>query len=133
MAFFRHIQTLMDVETFVAENQYGLSYAILPSDNDAVPDHLTSWRVFIDATQEGGGTGPTTDVLIETSHGDNQWVLVASATQLTGNGEVNEFKEIEALGPYIRARSLLSGAPKPQHKVTVKLASNAPFRLVVFG
>lgn len=126
---FRNLKTLLSVTEAVALDQTGTRYAILPSEEDGVADHQVSWRAFIDVAQAGGETAPTTDVALETSHDATSWVNICSATQLTGDGAGHEFKEITAIGPFVRARTILGGGTKPNHTVTVKLACNASFAL----
>ena len=75
----------------------------------------------------------TTNAQVQTSHDGVNWVAAVSATQLAANGAVHEFKDIAALGPYVRAVSTLAGGTLPNHTIVVKLASNGPFRLVVAG
>ena len=129
MSLHRHTRALLAVTTAVATGQIGSTYVVLPVEGDRVRDHEQSFRVFFDASQQGGATAPTTDVRLETSHDQQNWVNVASATQLTQDGEVHEYKAVQALGPYVRAVTQLGGATKPNHTAVVVLASNAPFRL----
>ena len=129
MAIYRHIATLLDVTTATDQAQTGSAYAVLPLDGDRQNDAQQGWRVFFDATQSGGATSPTTDVVLETSHDGTNWVQVAQATQLTADGEVHEFAAVSALGPYVRASTVLGGGTPPSHTATVKLASSGPFRL----
>ncbi len=129
MAIFRHIQTLLSVTEETDLNQDGATYLVMPSDGDTVPDYAQSWRVFFDITQSGGDTSPTTDARVETSHDGANWVEVAKATQLTADGEIHEFIEVGALGPYVRAVTELAGGSNPSHTAVVKLASSAPFYL----
>jgi hypothetical protein len=127
MALFRHLRTLLAVSEATAEAQAGKTYAVLPSDGDGVGDHQQSWRAFIDISQSGGDTSPTTDCELQTSHDGKSWITAAKATQLTEDGEGHELKELSALGPYVRAVTTLGGGSAPNHKVTVKLASTGPF------
>ena len=129
MSLHRHTRALLAVTTAVDSGQIGSTYVVLPAEGDRVRDNEQSYRVFLDATQEGGATAPTTDVRLETSHDKQNWVNVASATQLTQDGEIHEFKAVTALGPYVRAVTQLGGATKPNHTAVVVLVSNAPFRL----
>ena len=127
MALFRHLRTLLTVSEATDEAQTGKTYAVLPSDGDSVGDHQQSWRAFIDISQSGGDTSPTTDCALQTSHDGDSWITAASATQLTGDGEGHEMKELAALGPFVRAVTTLGGGSNPSHTVTVKLASTGPF------
>ena len=127
MALYRHLRTLLTVSEATAEAQTGKTYAVLPSDGDSVGDHQQSWRAFIDLTQSGGDTSPTTDCALQTSHDGQSWITVASATQLTEDGEGHEIKDLSVLGPYVRAVTTLGGGGAPSHTVTVKLASTGPF------
>ena len=129
MSLYRHTRPLLVVSTPTDTGQVGATHVVLPSDGDRVADQAQSYRVFFDATQEGGATGPATDVRLETSHDKQNWVNVASATQLTQDGQVHEFKDVTALGPFVRAVTQLGGATKPNHTAVVVLASNAPFRV----
>ena len=129
MAIFRHVHTLLSVTEETDEDQVGSTYLVMPSDGDTVPDYAQSWRVFFDVTQSGGDTSPTTDARLETSHDGTNWVEVAKATQLTADGEVHEFVEVSALGPYVRAMTELAGGTNPTHTAVVKLASSASFYL----
>ena len=129
MSLYRHTRALLAVITAANTDQTGATKVVLPSDGDKVPDQAQSYRVFFDVTQSGGVTAPTTDVKLQTSHDKTNWVTVASATQLTADGEVHEFADVSALGPYVRAVTELGGATKPNHTAIVVLASNAPFRV----
>jgi len=129
MSIYRHVATLLEVTTGTDQAQTGSSYAVLPVDGDRMTDAQQGWRVFFDATQSGGATSPTTDVLLETSHDGTNWVEITRATQLTADGETHNFAVVSALGPYVRASTLVAGGTAPTHTATVKLASNGPFRL----
>ncbi len=129
MSVYRHLVTLLDVTTGTDKAQTGGTYAVLPLDGDRQSDAQQGWRVFFDATQSGGATSPTTDVVLETSHDGTNWVQAVKATQLTQDGEIHEFATVIALGPYVRAITAVGGGTAPTHTATVKLASNGPFRL----
>ena len=129
MSLYRHTRALLAVITAANTDQTGSKKVVLPSDGDRVSDQAQAYRVFFDITQSGGVTAPTTDVKLQTSHDKTNWVTVASATQLTADGEVHELADVTALGPFVRAITQLGGATKPNHTAIVVLASNAPFRL----
>ena len=129
MSLYRHTRALLAVITAANTDQTGASKVVLPSDGDKVTDQAQTYRVFFDVTQSGGVTAPTTDVKLQTSHDKTNWVAVASSTQLTADGEVHEFADVSALGPYVRAVTELGGATKPNHTAIVVLASDAPFRV----
>ena len=129
MSLHRHTASLLSVTSAVATDQIGSSFVVLPADGDRLNDKDQSFRAFFHATQEGGVTAPTTDVRLETSDDKTNWVSVVAATQQTQDGSVHEFKDITALGPFVRAVTQLGGGTKPDHTATVQLVSNGPFRL----
>lgn len=130
MSLHRHAAPLLAVASAVATGQVGSTFVVLPADGDRLSDKDQSFRAFFHATQAGGATSPTTDVRLETSDDKTNWVPVVSATQLAQDGSVHEFKDITALGPFVRAVTVLAGATKPNHTARVVLVSNGPFRLV---
>jgi len=131
MSIYRHVKTLLLVSDDLDESQTGNTYTVLPSDGDNTSDRSQQWRVFFDLYQDGGSTSPTTDATLQTSHNGVDWIIAAQATQLTADGEIHEFKDVEALGPYVRAVTVLGGSTTPSHNAVVKLASNGSFRLLV--
>jgi len=130
MSLHRHTATLLEVTEATSEDQTGSTWAVLPSEGDGVADPSQGFGVFITATQDGGATSPTTDVTVETSVDGDNWVEVASATQLTADGTQTEMDTIDNLGPYVRATTTLGGGTAPDHTVSVVLTSDAPFKLV---
>jgi hypothetical protein len=129
MALFRNTRTLLTLSEASAEAAVSAKQRVIPTDGDTVADHQQLWRVFFDATQEGGADAQTTDVMLETSHDGESWIKVASSTQLTADGSTHDLKEITALGPWVRARTELGGGTPPSHTAKVVLASTSPFRL----
>lgn len=130
MSAHRFKATLLDVSEATATGQTGTSYTVVPADGDGVSDSGQTFRVFLFAGQSGGATTPTTVVKLETSPDGNTWVEAATSTQLQADGNVGEFKSVTALGPYVRARSILGGGTPPSHTAKVVLVSDAPFRLI---
>jgi len=129
MSLHRHNAALLTVSTAVATEQTGSTYAVLPADGDGVADYSQSFRVFLSASQTGGATSPTTSVKVETSTDGTNWVEAATSTQLTADGGLSELKAITALGPLVRARTILGGDTKPSHTAKVVLVSNGAFRI----
>ena len=130
MSAFRNIAKLLFVQPPSNNGVMGPIYTLLPADGDGVGDQNQSFRVFFHGSQQGGAESPTTDIRLETSDDRMNWVLVASATQLAQDGQVHEFKDVPALGPYVRATTFLSGGTRPNHTASVSLVSNGAFRLV---
>ena len=130
MSAHRHTATLLDVSEATATAQTGSTYSVVPADGDGQADSAQGFRAFLFATQSGGATSPTTDVKVETSPDGTNWIEVASITQLTADGSKGELDAITALGPNVRARTLLAGGTAPNHTAKVVLASNGPFRLL---
>ena len=133
MSLYRHISTLLSQTEAANTAKTGSSFVIIADESDGVNDTQQSFKAFFDVTQSGGATSPTTDVHLQTSHDGTNWVNVVSATQLTADGAVHEFKDVSAIGPFVRAVSSLGGGTAPNHTVTVKLASNGPFRLLALS
>lgn len=133
MSAHRFKATLLDVSEATATGQTGTSYTVVPADGDGVADSSQTFRVFLFGSQSGGATTPTTVVKLETSPDGTTWVEAATSTQLQADGNVGEFKSVTALGPYVRARSLLGGGTPPSHTAKVVLVSDAPFRLIKVG
>jgi hypothetical protein len=129
MPLFRYVHTLLLIAVATNLNQVGDAKKPQPSDGDDISDALQQWRVFFDVEQSGGADSPTTEAFLETSHDGATWARLMGATKLTADGAVHEVKDAPTLGPYVRAITLLGGGTKPNHKVTVKLASTSPFKL----
>ena len=130
MPLFHAQATLLQTEESSAEDQTGTTYVLLADGGDSVPDHSQEYRVWFLITQIGGASSPTTDCILETSPDGDTWVTAASATQLTADGSVGEWKEIAALGSQIRVRTVLGGGTPPEHTATVILASTGGMRLL---
>ena len=126
---FLFLRPLLALTEAASADQTGTTYRLTPGESDGVSDASQLFKAFIDVSQSGGATSPTVDVVVETSHDGQSWVPVAYATQLTGDSSGHELKELVALGPYVRAKSVLGGGTKPDHTVSVKLASNGDFKL----
>mgnify|MGYP000862453069 CR=1 FL=1 len=130
MSAHRYTATLLEIADATATAQTGSTYAIVPADGDGQVDSNQGFRVFVFATQSGGATSPTTDAKIETGPDGTNWVEVATMTQLTADGSRGELKSITALGPFLRARTVLAGGTAPNHTARIILASDGPFRLI---
>ena len=134
MSYLRHTFKILDDSTPNADDVVGNVHTVIPSDLDDVSDANQAWHVFVDATQSGGVTAPTTDVIIETSFdGGTTWAPVATATQLTGDGGAPELIQLKVLGPRIRATKKLGGGTKPDSTAVVLLASNGLFKAADTG
>ncbi len=130
MPIFRHLQTLINVTTPSSQAQTGTTYLVLPVEGVA-DESEQEFRAFIDASQSGGASSPTTDVFIQTSGNGTNWINVGNMTRITATGEQHEFVAVGHLGPFVRVISVLAGGTLPNHTVTVKLASDRSFRLRV--
>jgi hypothetical protein len=129
MPLFRNVQTVLSMSAASNQDQAGTAYRVVPNEGDQVLDHDQVFQVFFDVTQSGGASSPTTDVSLETSHDGSSWFKLVGATQRTADGTTHEWKAATAVGPWVRATTALGGGTKPNHQVTVKLASSAPFKL----
>lgn len=130
MPLYSNQATLLETESATDVDQTGTTYVIVPDEGDSVPDHSQEYRAWFITTQTGGASSPTTDCLVETSPDGDTWVTVASATQLTADGGVGEWKDLAELGSYIRVRTVLGGGTKPEHTAKVILASTGSLRLL---
>ena len=134
MSYLRHNFKILDDSTPNDGDVVGNEHTVIPSDLDDVGDADQQWHVFVTATQSGGATSPTTDVIVETSFdGGTTWAEVASATQLAGDGGKPELIQLKALGPRLRATKKLGGGTKPNSTAVVLLASNGLFKAVDTG
>ena len=129
MPAFRHQHDVLAMSEAKGEAQTGHTLRLSPSEGDAVNDTSQLFRVFFDVQQIGGASSPTTDVSLETSHDGSSWFKLVGATQVTSETTMHEWKEVTAVGPYVRATTTLGGGTKPTHKVQVVLSSTAPFKL----
>ena len=129
MPLFRNVQTLFSMSEASGENQAGEKHRVVPNEGDNINDTAQLFRAFFDVQQIGGASSPTTDVNVETSHDGTAWTKLVGATQVTTETTMHEWKELAAIGPFLRVTTSLGGGTKPTHKVTVKLASTAPFKL----
>lgn len=130
MSCYRTTRPVLTLSEAVNTSQTGTTLAILPENCGTEGDDSPSFAVFFDVTQAGGSSSPVTDVHLQTSHNGKHWITLVSSTQLTKDGEVHEFVELEKLGPFIRAITVLGGGGKPNHTANVVLASCSPFRLI---
>jgi|GEM_PF-2344285 len=134
MPYLRHFGKFLSDDTPNDGDVTSNQHTLVPSDADQITDGDQKWHAFVVATQSGGVTAPTTDVLIETSFdGGTSWAQIAKATQLTGDGNVSELIELNVLGPRLRARKVLAGATKPNSTAVVYLASNGLHALTDTG
>lgn len=126
MALYNRTHTLLQIGTATDTDQTSHIFAIVPQNAGEY-----SFRVFVDLEQSGGEGTPTSEVRVETSHDGNGWIPVITPVSLNEAGEAHEFEKIEALGPLVRARTVLGGTTKPSHTATVKLVANADFAMKV--
>ena len=112
-----------------ATAQTGSIYRITPSVLDDVQTPAQSFRVYFSNVQSGGATSPTSQIKLQSSYDKVTWFDVASSTQLTADSSRAELADITALGPYVRAITLVGGATAPNHKAEVRIVSNAPFTI----
>ncbi len=125
MPYLRHTTSILNDDTPNNGDVTGNKFSVVPSDLDQTPDSSQEFYVFVVASQSGGVTAPTTDVIIETSFdGGTSWAEVARATQLTADGTITELPQLKVLGQLVRARKVLGGATKPNSTAVVRLASN---------
>lgn len=129
MNVYRHTRTLLSVTTDTTTAQDGGGYAFLPKQGDGVSEADQHVRAFFDGTMSGGAGTPTVDVVLLTSHDKTNWIIIATMTQLTSPGARHEFADVSAVGPYVKAVTILGGTTKPAHTATVVLASNGSFDL----
>jgi hypothetical protein len=129
MPLFRHVQTLLSMSEASGNNQTGTGHRVVPNEGDNINDTAQLYRVFFDVQQIGGASSPTTDVSVETSHDNSSWFKLLGSTQVTAETTMHEWKEVAVVGPFLRVTTSLGGGTKPTHKVTVKIASSAPFKL----
>jgi hypothetical protein len=129
MPLFRHVQTLLAMSAASGDNQSGSSHRVVPNEGDLTNDTSQLFRAFFDVQQIGGASSPTTDVSVESSHDGSAWFKLVGSTQVTTETTMHEWKELAAIGPFLRVTTSLGGGTKPTHKVTVKIASTAPFKL----
>jgi hypothetical protein len=123
MSLYKCTQTLLQTSDPTNVAKTGKAYALVTSAEGDIGFHA-----FIDLTQSGGSGSPTVEVHIETSH-DGRWVDAVSPIGLTTDDSIHQFISVDALGPLVRARTVLGGENKPNHEITVKLAATREFRL----
>ena len=128
-ALHAHKKSLLSMSAPAATAQTGASYRIFGNPVDGIPETQQSFRVYFRNVQAGGATSPTSQVKLQSSYDGTNWFDVASSTQLTADGSKAEMADIAALGPYVRAITLVSGATAPNHTATCLLVSNAAFTL----
>ena len=81
--------------------------------------------VAVHLTQSGGASSPTSKVILQTSPDNSTWIDLATSTQLTSDGTVDEIKDPTLpLFRYVRAKTVLGGDTAPTHSAVVFLASN---------
>ena len=132
--YLRHSSKILDDSTPSDSDAVSNVHTLVPSDIDGLGDGSQKWYAFIVATQSGGATSPTTDVIVETSFdAGTSWATVATGTQLTGDGNKTELVELTALGSYLRVSKKLGGGTKPSSSAVVRLASNGMYQLTDTG
>ena len=129
MPAFRHVHTVLAMTEAKTENQAGSALRLSTGETDRDTDTEQLFRVFFDVEQSGGASSPTTDAVLQTSHDGSSWFTLVGATQVTSSTTTHEWKDVPAIGPWVRATTTLGGGTKPSHTVKVKLTSTAPFKL----
>lgn len=124
---FPHAALLYSVTGKTADEN-GTAYLIAPSKSDELNSQDQEFRAWIVITTTGG-TSPTADVIIQTSHDGTNWTTWCQATQVTSATTQAELKAASALdlGRYVRARLDVGGTAVPTTAVTVYLCSNGKF------
>ena len=95
--------------------------------SDAHPDSLQEFAVFLRATQAGGLTNPTVDLILETSPDGIVWAEVKRIS-LTSDGAKAELHTVD-LGPFVKATLQLDGATNPISVASVWILSDGPFKV----
>ena len=131
MNLYKHMATLLAVTTAVATSQTGHTYRIETSNEDGVKDHEQDFQIYFYGSQSGGASSPTSQLKIQTSPDNVNWVDNVESTQLTATGDMAENKSHATLPlmRYIRAVTTLGGGTNPDHTCEVRLLSTGPFRL----
>ena len=118
-----------------------ITVALAFSEQDAVS--LLNWLAQVNARilhenpglpgvyQSGGASSPTSQIKIQTSPDNVNWVDNVESTQLTATGDKAETKSHATLPilRYVRAVTTLGGGTNPNHTSEVRIISNGPFRL----
>lgn len=129
MGLFNAREVLLSQATNINTNQTGTGQAVVASDRDDVPASSQNFKAVFEVVVSGG-TAPTWDAVVETSHDGANWITVASATQRTGAGTFAEIKDISTLLSRVRARVTVGGTAAPNWNGKVTLVSDGIFKLV---
>ena len=131
MNLFKSMATLLAVTTAVATDQTGNTYRIETAAEDGVKDHEQEFQFYFYGNQSGGASSPTSQIKIQTSPDNINWVDNVESTQLTATGDKAETKGHATLPllRYVRAVTTLGGGTNPNHTCEVRIISNGPFRL----
>lgn len=131
MKFYKNMATLLAVTTAVATDQTGTTYRIETNSEDGIPDTEQDFQFYFYGSQSGGASSPTSQIKIQTSPDNVNWVDNVESTQLTADGDKAETKSHSTLPllRYVRAVTTLGGGTNPSHTCEVRILSNGPFRL----
>lgn len=125
--------TLMNVTEATNTAQTGTSYKVSGTYGDDVAEFQQNVHVYFAATQTGGATSPTTQIKLQTSMDNTNWIDLVSSTQLTADSSKYETKDHSTpstpLCKYVRAITVLGGGTVPNHTATVMLISDGALKI----
>ncbi len=105
---FRHTSTILSQADATADNITGSTYSVRESSYDDVPSSSQNWKAVLQGTM-AGASSPTIDGTIDGSwDGGTTFHTLASFTQVTAAGAIDEIKTINTMAPKVRA-SIVSG------------------------
>ena len=130
MNLYRNMATLLAISVAVATETTGSTYRIEANNEDGVKDHEQDYQVYFSATQSGGASSPTSQIVVQTSPDNSTWYDLAESTELSTAGSKAETKDVSGapILKYIRAVTVLGGGTNPNHTCEVRLVSNGAFR-----
>ena len=130
MPLYRNSFVLLDVTVPTAAPQVGPAFRVRPSDGDGISDHDQQYRCLLDVQRIGPGAA---QAQLWTSWDGIKWVPVAQVDVNGPEPQHFELLDLAAFGPFVQARSTVfpanPGDPLPNHRATVRLASDGSFNL----
>lgn len=123
----RFVSQILEIADPSSLTVFGDSYS-LSLVSDAHPDSLQDFAVFLRATQAGGVTNPTVDLILETSPDGIVWAEVKRVS-LTSDGAKAELHNVD-LGPFVKASLRLDGDTNPISVASAWILSDGPFKAI---
>jgi hypothetical protein len=122
MPLLRHHALLLGHDELSEAPLVGPAFRLRPSDGDGTTDRDQHWYAFFDLHREGDGI---VTAVVSSSFDGTTWHKVASVSTRRAS-DVMELVALDVVAPVVRVETTAPDVVPP-HRVTVRLASDAPF------